>query len=214
MTDLEKSIANVPKVFEAGRENFYDEFWDNFQNYGKRNQYSGAFNMGANTELGYGWTDKTFNPKYPLTIRYGNNIFNNNKDITRINQIIDLSTANSGQFSNGCTGCTNIKSIKKIIVNGAPFNENSFNKCSSLEYVIFEGENKGTLDLHWSPLLKASIESAVAVLSDDVTGKTLSLNQNAVNTAFETAEGLADGSTSAEWIALRGTKTNWTISLL
>ena len=59
----------------------------------------------------------------------------------------------------------------------------------------------------------AAVINIFSVLSTDSTGKTLSLSLGAVDTAFETAEGLGDGSTSAEWLALRATKENWTITL-
>jgi hypothetical protein len=36
----------------------------------------------------------------------------------------------------------------------------------------------------------------------------------AINTAFETASGVADGSASQEWLELSNTKSNWTISLV
>jgi hypothetical protein len=62
-------------------------------------------------------------------------------------------------------------------------------------------------------LTKASITSAINGLNDSVTGKTVSFRLVAVNKAFETSEGANDGSTSAEWQSLVGTKPNWTISL-
>ena len=35
----------------------YDFFWDKFQNYGKKEQYTYSF---------YGWYDGAYNPKYPI----------------------------------------------------------------------------------------------------------------------------------------------------
>lgn len=43
---------------EAGKKSQYDEFWDNFQDYGKRTDYARAFARG--------WTDNTFRPKYDI----------------------------------------------------------------------------------------------------------------------------------------------------
>jgi hypothetical protein len=63
-------------------------------------------------------------------------------------------------------------------------------------------------------LTKESITNIINVLSTNTTAKTLTLSVIAVNTAFETAEGLADGSTSTEWTTLIATKSNWTISLV
>lgn len=63
------------------------------------------------------------------------------------------------------------------------------------------------------PFSKASILSIFDCLADDVSDKAMLLSLDAVNTAFETSEGAADGSTSAEWTALVESKPNWTISL-
>ena len=54
----------------------------------------------------------------------------------------------------------------------------------------------------------------MTVISDNVTGQAVSVKKDAVNIAFETSAGAGDGSTSAEWLALVATKTNWTISLV
>lgn len=80
-----------------------------------------------------------------------------------------------------------------------------FQGCKFLEYVGFEGEIADSLDLQWSPKLsRESIASLVRCLSDDVSGKTLTLSKTAVENAF----------TEAEWDTLESTKTNWTISLV
>ncbi len=63
-------------------------------------------------------------------------------------------------------------------------------------------------------LTKESIKNIFNALSTSVSGKTLTLTRTAVNNAFETSAGAANGSTSAEWLALIGTRSNWTISLV
>ena len=63
-------------------------------------------------------------------------------------------------------------------------------------------------------LTKESITNIINVLSTNTTAKTLTLSVVAVNTAFETSTGAADGSTSTEWTTLIATKSNWTISLV
>ena len=63
-------------------------------------------------------------------------------------------------------------------------------------------------------LSKDSIQNIMSCLSDDATGKTLTIPVAAVNSAFETSDGAADGSTSAEWLALVEAHSNWTISLV
>ena len=87
----------------------------------------------------------------------------------------------------------------------------------SMDYlteVTFEGTIASSISFAWSPLNRASILSCFSVLSDTATGKTATFKQTAVDTAFETSQGAADGSTSPEWLALVDTKSNWTISLV
>lgn len=98
------------------------------------------------------------------------------------------------------------ETIEKIIVNeNTPLATNMFASCNGLKNVTFEGVIGGSLDLQWTKVLsKESIESIIGCLSGTVTGKTLTLSQTAVNTAF----------TTDEWNTLIADKTNWTISLV
>jgi hypothetical protein len=59
-----------------------------------------------------------------------------------------------------------------------------------------------------------SIASIINTLSATTAGQSVTFSVTAVNNAFETSSGAADGSTSAEWNALVATKSNWTISLV
>ena len=97
-----------------------------------------------------------------------------------------------------------------------PFSSDMFGCAREYEYIGFEGTiGKGGLDLHWSTKLnKESLTSIINALSSDTTGLSITLSLTAVNNAFETSEGAADGSTSTEWINLIGDKSNWSISLL
>ena len=92
--------------------------------------------------------------------------------------------------------------------------QNSFNGDTALEEVYFEGVIYADINFQHSPLIKASIKNIMSCLSDSTSGTTVSFNLNAVNTAFETSEGAADGSESEEWLALVATKPNWTINLV
>lgn len=81
-------------------------------------------------------------------------------------------------------------------------------------YTSFEqGNIDASMGFAWCPLDKASTTSVISALSDTATAQTLTLSLSAVNTAFETSEGAADGSTSEEWLALAETKPNWLIEL-
>lgn len=66
----------VPKVndvytkgVEDGAKSEYDKFWDNFQNYGKRSNYSYAF-CGYSSGTDSVWTNG-FTPKYPIVVSGG-----------------------------------------------------------------------------------------------------------------------------------------------
>jgi hypothetical protein len=48
----------IPEVYEAGKKDSYDAFWDDFQQNGQRTVYNSAF--------GCQWTVNTWKPKYPI----------------------------------------------------------------------------------------------------------------------------------------------------
>ena len=56
---LDGMAEDIPKVYNAGKQAQYDEFWDDFQQNGEQRKYMRAFQ-------GSCWTDKTFNPKYDI----------------------------------------------------------------------------------------------------------------------------------------------------
>lgn len=87
---------------------------------------------------------------------------------------------------------------------------------TNLREIRFAGKIAVNLSFGRGPkkLSKDSIQSIMSCLSDDATGKTLTIPVAAVNSAFETSSGAADGSTSAEWMELVEAHSNWTISLV
>lgn len=86
----------------------------------------------------------------------------------------------------------------------------------TLKNITFEGViGQNGCNISFSKVLsKESITSVVNALSSTTTNLTVTISLTAVNNAFATAEGLADGSTSQEWLDLAATKSNWTISLI
>ena len=100
-------------------------------------------------------------------------------------------------------------------IDGDNYTSDMFGSCYELVEVRFKGTMSYSMKIQYSTKLsKDSILSLIACLSTEATGKTLTVSQTAVNAAFETSEGAADGSTSAEWTALVESKPNWTISLI
>ena len=198
---LVKVAENQQKVFDAGKQAEYDRFWDIFQQNGNRTQYTQAFCYG-------GWTDEIFKPKYPIRIVSGNNLFAHNTLITNIDADIDLTLSNRSQYFALFSACTNLKRIRKIIVNETATytaSNGTFYNCIKLEDITFEGTIGRTISFQYSTLLsRASIENIVSCISANSTSQTLTLSQTAVDNAF----------TTDEWNALIADKTNWTFSLV
>ena len=111
-----------------------------------------------------------------------------------------------------------IRTIDKLILkdDGSQTFTSSFAGCSMLENIIVEGViGQNGFDMKNSTRLsKASIVSIINALSLTTTNLTVTLSKTAVNRAFETLDGAADGSTSTEWTTLIASRPNWTISLI
>lgn len=58
---ITRAKTDLDRAYEAGKKSEYDAFWDAFQLNGERRSYYYAF---LNT--GYGWSKKTFKPKYDI----------------------------------------------------------------------------------------------------------------------------------------------------
>lgn len=230
---------NEQKVFDAGKKAEYDAFWDIYQQNGNRTNYNSAFACGyGGTAWAKCWDDSNFKPKYD--IRLASDTFNR-CSVTNLKQrlidcgvkittvtslyfcfytssithIPDISMTAVTNMQNAFNNCAKLISIDGINVAESCVFNSAFNSCTELKHVIFYGTIGNNLTLQYSTKLdKESITSIVSILSTSVSGKTLTLSKSAVNNAFETAEGLADGTTSTEWATLIADKSNWTISLV
>lgn len=235
-----KSVDTTP-VYEAGKKSEYDAFWDLYQENGNRKDYNYAFtrNWGFS-----GFTPKySMKPTKANCMFYafgegGNRTIDFIKLLNDAGVTVDFSQcillSNLFGYSLCSTiptidtrSCSNLfymlrdsyltKTIEKIILkeDGSQLYDNTFIGCQSLQNVIIEGTIGGeNFNVSYSPLSKASLVSIVNALSSTTTGLTVALRLAAVNTAFETTAGAADGSTSDEWTALIATKPNWTINLI
>lgn len=144
----------------------------------------------------------------------------NNPGIFSTLGTIDISgctTASALYWMFATTAATNyLTSIKKLIVAAGTYFTSSlmFRNCSNLKHCVFDG-TIGTTGLDMSPctsLDKESLTSIVNCLSAGTSGLAVTVSKAAVNKAFETSSGANNGSTSAEWTALKATKSNWTIT--
>lgn len=230
--ELEQTLYGT----DTGGKSHYDEFWDAYQENGKRVNYNYAF-------YGRGWTDETFKPKYALPKSpYYTNTFNTTgiRDFKGIleRQGIYLDLEGMGDkgiaylFTNALVTHIgrikypqNVKTIEQtfaycrslitvdelhLSTDGSTILTDSFRDCPSLENLIITGTiGQNNFNVQWSTKLsKASITSIVNALSATTSGLTVTLSKTAVNNAFE------GGSTGSEWTTLIGTRSNWTISLV
>ena len=170
-TGLEQGYADG---LEEGKQAEWDAFWEEFQQGGTRTTYTYAF-------YGNSWTDKNYNPKHPLVIENGNQVFQSSA-ITDTKVPIDITniSANGLVFISA-----NLVTIRKLIVaeNGR-ISSSLFNDCTKLKNITIEGWIGKNFDIHWSTKLSAdSIRNIIEHLSDNVSGKTLTLSEAAVDNA-------------------------------
>jgi hypothetical protein len=214
---------------DTGYRGHYDEFWDAYQENGKRTHYSYAF-------AGFGWTVDNFKPKYNIVPEHATGMFT--QFVKRIDLVshlesigitIDLSQVinadnvfyssnftrigevnftSLNKISNAFSYCGSLVTIDKIIVTENLVFTSVFVNCKALVNVTFEGViGQNGLNLQYATLLsKASIENIINHLSTTTSGLSVTLSKTAVDSAF-------GSTTSAEWTSLIGTRLNWTISL-
>lgn len=182
--------------FEDGKAAEYDAFWDAFQNNGNRTNYYMAFPY---------WEDACYNPKYPIVTASSGTVANMMFDSakitdTRVDIFVNCSTAAS-MFR----VCKNLKTVKRLVLteNTTAFGNFATN-CTALENLNVEGVINGSIDLHWSPLTRESVEKVVAALSSSATGLTVTFN----NTQMENINGGSNW-----WVDLKATKPNWSFAL-
>ena len=198
-------VDGINDVLDAGKKAEYDRFWDLYQEDGNRKNYRYAF-------AGGGWTDETFKPKYPIAeVTDAMYLFSNSK-ITKIDCALDLSNAPS---LTNAFAYTSIERVKLLKVAEKTTYSGTFTNNSTLTDITFAGIIGKTVGFGSCPLNKASIISIIEHLSSTSTGQTLTLKKSAVDAAFETSKGAADGSTNPDsfWVSVLTWKPNWTITL-
>ena len=156
----------------------YDEFWDNYQNYGKRTAYPYAF-------YNY-WNDITYNPKYPIIIAGSSTSTFGYSGITdtKVDIIFRGETIQQTFYR-----CYELVTVKKIIFEDTVKTlTNVFRDCESLTNLTIEGTIAApTVSLSYSPLLThESIMCVINHLKDfsaDTSGTTYTLGLGATNLA-------------------------------
>lgn len=189
---LTKVAENVPKVYKAGKEAEHDRFWDAYQNNGNVVEGYGMFS-------GNQWTDETYQPKHPIKVSLGTQLFRNAR-ITDIIVPVDISGAVGNMYFNSCI---NLVTIPKLIVNEDTTFLTAFAFCTNLKEIRFEGTIGKSLDIHWSTKLSMlSLVSIVGALSKTVSGQSITLPTTARDT-YDSA------TISGSWDNLVAQYPNW-----
>ena len=212
-----ESVDTNP-AFEAGKKSEYDAFWDNLQRNGTRTDYAIAFVM---------WNDTMFRPKYSMKPSFGAMMFYASEMVNIKESLescgVTLDTSECSHFTQMFQSSKTVE-VPFIDASSATNTSSAFNgaRFESLVIKFSETTPYNSTFSYLEKLKELTIEgtigqngfSVINSLSSTTTGLTVTLRLAAVNTAFETSAGAADGSTSDEWLALAATKSNWTINLI
>lgn len=111
-------------------------------------------------------------------------------------------TSNGTNFSNMFNGCSGLTTIPQLDTSKGTEFGGMFYGCSALTNLTIAGSiNTSGMNLKSATKLsKASITSVVNALSASASGKSITFSKTAIDSAFETSSGAADGSTSDEWL--------------
>jgi hypothetical protein len=225
--------AGFDNGVDAGKKEDYDEFWYNFQQGGKRTDYFCAFRQWDHNNIRprykvipidnngvaymfykcqnlerveaeyFDFSQKSKgtsdNTGYYFT-------FSNCKKLQEIEDIgFQAQPSTKGQYDRTFSFCSALHTIAKIRCDENATFTSAFLYCDSLQNVTFEGVIGTNINFSDSLVLSAdSIRNIIGCLSDNTTGKTLTLAAEAVQSGFETQE----------WQNLIATKPNWTISII
>lgn len=222
---------------EVGKQEAYDAFWDVYQNNGERSVYPYAFAYSWDDSifkpkydivLGSGKSDADNIFVYSAIsdivglLNQCGVVFDSSNAVQLSScfrtcssvSIPPLDMTNCKTTLMTCYDCFSVTKIEVINVQPDCTFDRTFSYCTRLVDFLITGtigNNISFIGCH--ALSKDSISNIFAALSSDAVGMVLTLATYAVNNAFATATGAADGATSEEWLALVDTKSNWTISL-
>lgn len=208
--------SKIADVYNKGKQDEYDTFWDEKQQYGTLTFYSYAF-------AGYGWTDKNYKPKYPIVTNNQPNRSNamfTYSDLTKIMTPLYFydTTANS-TFA----GCTKLIKIGDDTGGGIWQTRNrtdnsNFSNCRALTEIRFLDHNeKGeyvpseigkSINFSACPLSIASMKNIIAHLvnysgTSSSGANTLTFNADCW-TRLETDSSAPDGGLWSEYVQSLG----------
>lgn len=237
---------NVSRVFDAGKKEERSYFWNTFMHDKLENWRYLFYSPRWNDNNFY--PTKDIKPEGPASYSFfSHGITNFKKRLKECGVKLDTSKVTGGNYMfASCSVLTHLPTISftgltesisnvfycdktlveiekiKLKEDGSTTFLGWFDLCHALETIAFEGVIGQNMDLHWSTKLsKDSITNIINHLSDDATGKTLTLSKAAVDRAFKGGLSAADpstttdiGSATVDWFDLITTKQNWTITLV
>ncbi len=220
--------------YTDGSDAEYNSFWDAYQN----------GSDGTCRFAGRGWNRKTFKPKYNINYDNNYMLFRCSEiegdlveilkelgvtfdtsnatvliyafSYTKFTRLGEINTEKCANLQQVFEGSNKLETIDKLILRTSTDQKysNCFNNCTALKNITIEGVIQNNIDFKSCPLTKKSIENIISVLSEQTTDYTLTLSLSAVNKAYETSEGMNNGSESEEWQTAVKEHSNWIISLV
>ena len=195
-------INQITAVLENKAGTFYDAFWDAFQANGTRTEYRYCFNSSDFVHL---------DPKYPIEAKNAEGMLSGmrnletvnwdkfdltsvgsfysfaayNPKLKRMDTHLALSVNTPTLMNSLCRQCTGLEYIEKITAYPEAVWKQSFEGCTSLSHVIFEGTiGQSGLDVSACPLDHDSLMSIIHALKDySGSGATYTVALGATNLA-------------------------------
>lgn len=209
---IESSGGDTEAAYAQGKADERTAFWEVFQQGGQPMNLAYAFAYSK-------WTDDLYNPLYalnpsatqrPLTGMF----FNSSTTDTKV-ELLGESRDLYGAFMSSNLITCRLVVDENTTYGGTLSYGNMFYNCKTIVNVLIRGViGQNYFSLQWAPNVSHdSLVRIINCLSATAADLTVTFSTKAVNNAFETEEGLADGSTSEEWLNLIATRDNCTINL-
>jgi hypothetical protein len=187
---LTQIAENEQRVFDAGKNAEWSAFWDAFQANGTKVNYDNAFAEAGNGLASWVY-GTTFRPKHTIKPKTAQGMFAISRLSPEAIALVDFSECTdfyqtfryfvgtrlpSIDFSKATITSQTFMNLQRtttidriLVSESTPFN-NTFQNCTTLTTIIFDGViGQNGLNLQWSPLTEDSLDSIVGALADKST---------------------------------------------
>ena len=156
----ETFAAGKAEGVEEGQKAEYDKFWDAYQDYGNRTEYSTARgNFG-----GKFWTDEIFKPKYPMNVTNGSSMFRQTgiTDFTKDDIRLDFSKCTDMDYTFAYSG--NVK-LPFVDLSSATKTTQTFGELTSDSLTVKFSENTKILNpfVRMKKLVNLTVDGTVGM---------------------------------------------------